>query len=545
MSAAPPEPGLSADELLRLSPIWVGLDAALCVQARSPAADLLLGAPAPGTALNTSLSLRRPAGAETAARLCADRGAVLALHRETGLPLQGLALARGDGALLLLAPVADSSAALRAAGLQARDLGALDTTSSHLMRDQLLRTTLADAEQLAAALRGRNAELDALRTLAEQAQSAAERLAAARADFLATMSHELRTPLNGVIGTIELLGAQPLAPPADHLHAVLRRSAGRLRVIVDEVLDLARLEAGRLQLRVEPFPLDGMLAELRDDFAAAAAVKGVALRLASPPARMGWRQGDAGRLQQIVSNLLGNAVKFTSHGSISLRFGPDPGAPEGVEICVDDTGPGVAITDREAIFDPFRQLDGPEKAKGTGLGLAICRRLADAMGGTLRCEAAPTGGARFRLRLPLPATQAPGQPALPPAAPVRLAGIRVLLAEDNEVNQFVQTQLLEALGATVRVVGDGAAAMQSWDPDQFDVLLMDVHMPVMDGLEATAHLRAGPRGDEAVVVGLTAAVLPEDLAACTRAGMVGVVAKPMTMASLAAGIRAALDAQGR
>ena len=247
MSAAPPEPGLSADELQRLSPIWLELDAELCVHARSPAADRLLGSPPPGTPIHTALSLRRPASAETAAALCADRGAVLALHLASGLPLQGIALRRGEGALLLLAPVADSSAALRAAGLSARDLGGLDTTSAHLMRDQLLRTTLADAERLAGVLRSRNAELDALRALAEQAQSAAERLAAARADFLATMSHELRTPLNGVLGTIDLLGNQPLAPPAAHLHAVLARSAGRLRVIVDEVLDLARLEAGRLQ----------------------------------------------------------------------------------------------------------------------------------------------------------------------------------------------------------------------------------------------------------------------------------------------------------
>ncbi|MBL8614346.1 MAG: response regulator [Deltaproteobacteria bacterium] len=544
MSAAPPQPGLSADELLRLSPIWLRLDAALCVHARSPAADRLLEACPSGTPISAALSLRRPAGAETAAALFADRGAVLALHLSSGLPLQGLALRRGEGALLLLAPVADSSAALRAAGLSARDLGALDTTSAHLMRDQLLRTTLADAERLAGVLRSRNAELDALRALAEQAQSAAERLAAARAEFLATMSHELRTPLNGVLGTIDLLGNQPLPPPAAHLHGVLARSAGRLRVIVDEVLDLARLEAGRLQLRAAPFPFDAALAELCEDFAATAAAKGLGLHLVPPPRPVGWRQGDLARLQQIVANLLGNAVKFTPSGSIWLRFGPDPQAADGVEVCVDDTGPGVAIADRERIFDPFRQLEGPAQGKGTGLGLAICRRLADAMGGALRCEAAPSGGARFCLRLPMPTAPARAQTA-PEAPPARLDGLRVLLAEDNEVNQFVQTQLLESLGATVRLVGDGAAALQAWDPDAYDLVLMDVHMPVMGGLEATAQLRAGPRGAEAVIVGLTAAVLPEDLAACARAGMDRVVGKPITQSSLAAGLRAALDARGR
>lgn len=570
---------LDGAALSRLSPLWLRLDAALQVEAMSPAAARVLGADAVGRPLGAVVQVRRPVGAASAADLLARRGQVsLALHAGPppavgaaagGLPLQGVALRWGDGLALLMSPVAESAQALRAVGLQVGDLGPLDPTSAYLMRDQLLRATLDDATRLAAELRVRNAELEDLRNEADRARAAAERLAASRADFLSTMSHELRTPLNGVIGTISLLGLQPLEPPAARLHTVLERSARGLRSIVDDVLDLARLEAGRLELRAAPFELIGLMEDVVGEFAGMAQARGLQLQTeactgtaaaddgaADDGAVRGgavWLNGDERRLRQVLSNLVSNAIKFTPEGGVWLRA--TVGAPEGspaepaeLLLAVDDSGPGVAPELREAIFDAFRQVDSSARrvAGGTGLGLAICRQLAQVMGASLLCLEAPEGGARFALRLRLARAEAPV--AEGPTTEVhvtrllRLDGLRLLVAEDNPVNQMVAEELLSSRGAHVTLANDGEEAVALVAQHEFDVVLMDLMMPRLDGLAATRALLALPGRAHTVVLAMSASVMPADHDACIAAGMRGAVPKPLDLNRLCELIR---EAAGR
>ena len=564
---------LDGAALSRLSPLWLRLDGALQVEALSPAAARVFGAHAVGRPLSAVVQVRRPVGAASAADLLARRGQVsLALHAGPppavgaaagGLPLQGVVLPWGDGLALLMSPVAESAQALRAVGLQVGDLGPLDPTSAYLMRDQLLRATLDDATRLAAELRVRNAELEDLRNEADRARAAAERLAASRADFLSTMSHELRTPLNGVIGTISLLGLQPLEPPAARLHAVLERSARGLRSIVDDVLDLARLEAGRLELRAAPFELIGLMEDVVGEFAGMAQARGLQLQT---EARTGtaadggaadggavWLNGDERRLRQVLSNLVSNAIKFTPEGGVWLRATvglpeESPAEPPELLLAVDDSGPGVAPELREAIFDAFRQVDSSARrvAGGTGLGLAICRQLAQVMGASLLCLEAPEGGARFALRLRLARAEPPDAEGptteVQVARLLRLDGLRLLVAEDNPVNQMVAEELLSSRGAHVTLANDGEEAVALVAEHEFDVVLMDLMMPRLDGLAATRALLALPGRAHTVVLAMSASVMPADHDACIAAGMRGAVPKPLDLNRLCELIR---EAAGR
>lgn len=540
MSEAEGPLSLDRAALARLSPLWLRLSPELRVLELSPAATRALGAAALGAPLSAVVTLRRPLRAAGVAELLAGRAQVMLSLPSGGLTLQGLALPWGSGAALLLSPVAESAQALRAAGLLVGDLGPLDPTSAHLMRDQLLRATLNDATQLAAELRVRNDELEALRGEADRARVAAERLAASRADFLSTMSHELRTPLNGVIGTIALLGMQPLDPAAARLQGVLSRSALGLRAIVDDVLDLARLEAGRLELRPAPFALHELLDDVVGEFNGMAEGRGLRLRVEAGEGVGAWLHGDAQRLRQVLSNLVSNAIKFTPAGGVCLRArlrsvaeGPSPCAA--LWVAVDDSGPGVPEALREAVFDPFRQIDSSARrsAGGTGLGLAICRQLATAMGARLVCGASPEGGARFSLQLELPRASPPlpslgeGEQRAPTA--LRLDGLRLLVAEDNLVNQMVAEELLSSRGAQVTLASDGEEALARAAQHDFDVVLMDLMMPRMDGLEATRALLALPGRPAPPVLAMSASVMPADLAACRAAGMCGAVPKPLEL----------------
>lgn len=372
----------------------------------------------------------------------------------------------------------------------------------------------------------------------EAAVLAAERANRAKGHFLARMSHEIRTPLNGVIGLADLLSAAPLAPREAGWAAQIQSSGKLLLSVVNDVLDLSRIEAEALPLDPQPTDPSALLRDSIGLFAPTARAKGLQLRVEGPAAPPPALQIDGARLQQVINNLLSNAVKFTAAGEVVLRWSWAAGA---LQIEVSDTGRGVPETHRDAIFEPFRQtrVEDAQIMAGAGLGLAIVRGLCRAMGGDVRCEAAPTGGARFCVALQAPMAR----PAPAPAPRWSAQGpLRVLVAEDNLVNQAVARGMLEALGHAAEVVEDGEAAVlavaeAAGQGAPYDLILMDMWMPQLDGIAATKQILA--RDEAPPILGFTANADPDSAAACLGAGMRGVLTKPLTLGRLREAIEAA------
>ncbi|WP_051294546.1 ATP-binding protein [Gemmobacter nectariphilus] len=355
------------------------------------------------------------------------------------------------------------------------------------------------------------------------------------AEMLALMSHEIRTPLNGILGTLDLLQETRLtARQRDYLR-VVRNSGDLLLQHVNDVLDIARLDAGKMPVAHEPFDLAALLDSVADSQRPAAARQGN--RLAVAPGAPGLVLGDALKLRQVLLNLIGNAVKFTRDGEITLsarRLGDGT-----VAVTVADTGIGIAEGDLGRIFDDFVTLDSSygRRAEGTGLGLPIARRMVRAMGGTIDVESQEGHGSRFRLTLPLPPTSADSLP-LPPAAPtaapaVPLPRMRILVVEDNPINRFVVRQLLEDDGHRVDEATSGTEGVARAGKQCYDLILMDIGMPELDGVAATRAIRSGTGASRhAPIIALTAHALPEDLARFTEAGMNGTLVKPLSRGAL-------------
>ncbi len=373
-----------------------------------------------------------------------------------------------------------------------------------------------------------------------RAKQAAEQASRAKSAFLANMSHEIRTPMNGVLGMAELLEHTPLDAQQRKFASTIRGSARALMGLLNDILDLSKIDAGRLRLDPQPFDLREVLQECVDLMAPRASQKGV--RLAAefdiPPGARVAVVGDALRLQQVVNNLLGNAVKFTAQGEVNLSLRRAPDAPSGTwRICVRDTGMGIDADTLPRLFEPFAQADAETARRhgGTGLGLAISRELVHAMGGEIDVQSTPGQGATFCVTVAFPAaTTVPprrGQSPPPPSRPL-LAARTVLVAEDNPVNQvYVQAQL-EALGHTVHLAANGEEALALLERTPVDLVLMDCHMPVLDGYAATRALRERERADPSrrrvPVMALTASAMAEDQQRCVAAGMDGFLSKPFT-----------------
>ena len=363
-----------------------------------------------------------------------------------------------------------------------------------------------------------------------------------KSEFLATMSHEIRTPMNGVLGMCELLQRTELTPRQRHLSDTILRSGRSLLGILNDVLDFSKIESGKLELESAAFSPAELIQNVSAPFLAAAQAKGLefSVRLeAGVPAMV---MGDALRLRQIMNNLLSNAIKFTERGSISVSCSAQLTVQDALlRFTIADTGIGIHSAAQVQIFDPFAQAatDTARRFGGTGLGLAIVRRLVNLMQGSIEVHSEPEHGSTFTftvLMVPLHALQDLTPTSEATGAHLRVNySPRVLLAEDNDVNREVFSEMLQHIGCKVTAVADGALAVAATNSTNFDAILMDCQMPVLDGHAATAQVRALERANtskRSFIVALTADATPENRQRCIDAGMDTVVTKPISQAAL-------------
>jgi signal transduction histidine kinase/ActR/RegA family two-component response regulator len=381
-----------------------------------------------------------------------------------------------------------------------------------------------------------------------EARDAANAANIAKSQFLANMSHEIRTPLNGVLAMAEVMDRSELSGVQRERLSVVRQSGEQLLAVLNDVLDLSKIEAGKLELVDQDFDIERVAGSVLDGFSALAAEKGLAFDVeVAPEARGAWR-GDADRLRQIVANLVSNAVKFTAKGEVAARFeAADAG---GLRLSVTDTGIGIPQDKILTLFEKFTQADSSTTRQygGTGLGLAICRELAQLMGGQVSVLSDEGRGSTFIVELPftrgsdLAALEAPA-----PAPDVQSGSVRVLAAEDNLVNQKVLKAIVEPMDVELTLVGDGRAAVDAWRTGAFDVILMDIQMPVMDGITAAKAIRSAEQADRRArtpILALTANALVHQVEEYLAAGMDGHVAKPIEISKLYDAMNRALsDAQ--
>ncbi len=418
---------------------------------------------------------------------------------------------------------------------------AKDMTSRYVLEQELLDAKdRAEAAQSQLALK--NADLQdltanletkvdtrtqELATALAQAQAAAK----AKSEFLATMSHEIRTPMNGVLGMTELLGATPLSAEQQELLRVLQSSGQSLLTLINDILDFSKIEAGKLELERIAFSLPELLGGLKEVFAVQAAARDLSLTLECPPHLPEQVLGDTTRLRQVFFNLISNAIKFTHQGGVSIALALTD-QPDVYCATVRDTGIGMSPTVLAKLFNAFTQADASTTRRygGTGLGLAISATLVELMQGRIWAESAPGKGSSFhftfhaqRVAPQLSATQTVVTPQQD------FSHLVVLLAEDNPTNRLLVLKFLEKLGITPDVAHDGLQALERMHAKHYDVVLMDVQMPHMDGLTATRQVRATPDLQQPHIIALTANAFADDKAACLAAGMNDFVSKPVNL----------------
>ncbi len=379
----------------------------------------------------------------------------------------------------------------------------------------------------------------------KEAHALADGAARAKATFLATMSHEIRTPMNGIIGLTDLTLLTPLNDEQRRYLEMVRSSAGNLLVILNDILDYSKIDAGKLTLEHVPLSLYDLVSQVLALFVARAHDKGIELRANLAPDLPALVSGDPVRLRQVLTNLVSNAVKFTDRGHVTLGIAR---VDAGLRFRVEDTGLGIAGDKLGRILEPFVQADASTTRLhgGTGLGLAICTNIVRLMGGKLSVESTPGAGSCFGFTLDLPSAAKPRAAAHTETPAVEGAGNRrILIAEDSLVNQVLIRAILDKAGYDFTIVSDGVEALDALAAVRYDLVLMDMQMPNLDGLATTARIRereAGSGGRHLPIVALTANAFEEDRRRCLQAGMDDFLAKPFQREALLAVIRRNLDA---
>jgi len=376
----------------------------------------------------------------------------------------------------------------------------------------------------------------------KRAKETAEEASSARAQFLANMSHEIRTPLHGVLGLTQALGETPLTHSQAEIVGALARSGSHLLAIVNDILDCSKIASGKLTLESVPFGLRALVRDVSAPAEAMSQAKGLRW-IVDYDGIGGSFRGDPLRIRQVLTNLLSNAVKFTASGEVRLQVERDP--PGWISFAVTDTGIGISESQCKDLFQDFTQADASTTRRfgGTGLGLAISKRLVELMSGTLSMTSKAGRGSRFTAAIPLP--QVGEGDLLKPeeSAKVTLGlppGKRILLAEDNPINRMIAERFLAGTGAIVEAAETGRVAVARHAAHPYDLILMDCHMPDMDGFEATAAIRTLREGADVPIVAVTASAFAEDRERCRRAGMDGYVAKPLRREELIRAVAAAL-----
>ncbi|MGZ6011473.1 MAG: ATP-binding protein [Caulobacteraceae bacterium] len=403
-----------------------------------------------------------------------------------------------------------------------------------------LTARIAELEAASVDLEAQKLGLERLAAATEKAREAAEEANRAKSRFVATVSHELRTPLNGILAVSDMLSRRNLDGETREMAEIIQRSGRSLLALLDDILDMARVEAGLLQVSARPFRPIEVLQGVADIWRVPAQSKSVRLRLdvAELPDQL---SGDPDRLRQILSNLINNALKFTDGEEVALTARGEASGPGAcrVRFSVTDQGPGIPPAMREKIFEPFVQVENGDarRHQGSGLGLAICRELTTLMGGHVWAEPHGERGTAMNLEIEFPLAEAPGAAAgaaAGPAAPFRLpADIDLLVAEDHPANRQVMALILREAGWGAEFAHDGREALDKAAGGQFDAILMDLQMPRMDGLTATRAIRAlaGEAGS-IPIIGVTASASAEELDRAREAGMDAVVTKPIDPARL-------------
>jgi len=446
----------------------------------------------------------------------------------------------------------DNREQLRAAMTSCRASGqafALDLPVTRADQSVIWVRLFGERDAVADILRGAVQDITAQRQAEAElvaARDAAQAASAAQSAFLANVSHEIRTPLHGILGMAQVMEAeQPTALQRERL-SIIRQSGETLMGLLNDILDLSKIEAGRMELRERPFDLGAALNAACAPFVYLAAQRDLSLEVSLDGGLAGRWLGDELRLRQVVANLVSNAVKFTQAGGVSVTA---KSTQAGICVAVCDTGPGLYPAEVDKLFDKFSQgrAAGPAAASGTGLGLAICRQLARLMGGDVTVQSTLGEGSTFEVCVPLaraPALDAPASSQPASALAASAEPLRVLAAEDNATNQLILRSMLAPLGVDLRIVADGVLAVEAIRFEMFDVVLMDIQMPRLNGVEATQQIRAWERQegrDATPIIALSANVMAHQVEAYRRAGMDEVVEKPIDLVRLYAVLEAVAE----
>jgi signal transduction histidine kinase/ActR/RegA family two-component response regulator len=514
-------------ELDRLYPAYLRVDIDNNILSVGPSLERLLGPEIVGKDVFDTFDFKRPSRLTTISAISNTRQELLIKSKQDpGVLLRGIGLVREDQVLLLVGHVMGDHDETLAGKLDFSDFSPTDSTLDLLLVREINQNLLSEAKAI-------SKELDKKRAAAESANKA-------KSDFLATVSHEIRTPLNGVLGMAHYLAETDLDPEQQNALRILSNSGEGLLALLNEVLDLSKIEAGKSELLNEDFDLADLVHGAAELFEMKAREQGLYCSVSTAG---GQFHGDAGRLRQVLSNLVFNAIKFTQSGGVSIQVTVDQEEDPSlrlIQFVVTDTGIGMDKATIDGLFDAFYQGDSSvtQRYGGTGLGLAISRHLVGMMGGEISASSGPGEGSvfTFSVRLPIAHKKVPAvKPANNTLQSANLSALKILAAEDNKTNQFVLRNYLKRLGLQATIADNGQDVVTLWRKGEFDLILMDIRMPGMGGEEATAQIRgyeATEQRSRTPIIALTANMMREQVSEYLRVGMDDALAKPIDIAAL-------------